>query len=235
MSSPQRPTTPRPLRHRRRLHRSSGAYSVSQSPKAHYPVDPDHLPLEAPENAKRFEQLLDALDQLDLNMIDLQSIDHAVSQGFNELFSSFLYGIMITMWCNDFQTCPTQDEWENNRNGDGLDHRIADLEDSLRQARKKNSTLKARVDAENRKLASGARRPAGGAIKGGIPLKTPSIRRPIPTNSRQIDSSTDSFVVHPKSRIPQPRARAGPNLNQAPRYLRGLFDKLGSSVTKPKG
>lgn len=239
MSSPQRPTTPRPVRHRRRLNRSSGAFSVSQSPKAHYPVDPDHLPLEAPENATRFEQLLDALDQLDLNMTDLQTIHGAISDGFNELFSSFLYGLMMTMWCNEFQTCPTREEWENNRNGEGIDREIAELEETVREARKKNAALKAHVETINRKQAFGTRRPAAPALKGAIaqkaPPKPPQTRRPIPATPKQRDSSADSSAAHAKSRIPQPRSRTGPNLNQAPRYLRGLFDKPVSGVTKPKG
>mmetsp|Transcript_3757 Transcript_3757/g.4177 ORF Transcript_3757/g.4177 Transcript_3757/m.4177 type:complete len:291 (+) Transcript_3757:1674-2546(+) len=265
MASSPRPTTPNSQKKRsgrRQLHRSSGAYNIlPQSPKIHYPVDPDNLPLEAPGNTEKFELLSDALEELDVNMTNLQLIHEAISDGFNESFASFLYGLSITMWCVDFPGCPSRDQWEKLKLVEGLDDRILELAEKIRIHKEENERLKKRLtsnviesteEEENHNEGHESRKPT----------QPHRVGRGYP---RQGDSEGDdtymtnegSFVVNPSvagaTRIPQPVKTVprrltkhtppppaetsmhpnnrGPNLNQPPRYMRGLFDSTNRPTT----
>lgn len=268
MASSPRPTTPNSQKKRsgrRQLHRSSGAYNIlPQSPKIHYPVDPDNLPLEAPGNTEKFELLSDALEELDVNMTNLQLIHEAISDGFNESFASFLYGLSITMWCVDFPGCPSRNQWEKLKLVEGLDDRILELAEKIRLHREENERLKNRLASnvdettevgENHSDSHENRKPQ-------------HLHRVGKGPTRQVDEGDDtymtnegSFVVNPSApsatRIPQPVKTAprrftkhtppppppppadtsmhssyrGPNLNQPPRYMRGLFDSTNRPTT----
>ena len=215
MASSPRPTTPNSQKKRsgrRQLHRSSGAYNIlPQSPKIHYPVDPDNLPLEAPGNTEKFELLSDALEELDVNMTNLQLIHEAISDGFNESFASFLYGLSITMWCVDFPGCPSRNQWEKLKLVEGLDDRILELAEKIRLHREENERLKNRLasnvvesteEVENHSDSHENRKPQ-------------HLHRVGKGLTRQVDEGDDtymtnegSFVVNPSApsatRIPQP-------------------------------
>ena len=216
MASSPRPTTPNSQKKRsgrRQLHRSSGAYNIlPQSPKIHYPVDPDNLPLETPGNTEKFELLSDALEELDVNMTNLQLIHEAISDGFNESFASFLYGLSITMWCVDFPGCPSRNQWEKLKLVEGLDDRILELAEKIRLHREENERLKNRLasnvvesteEGENHSDSHENRKPQ-------------HLHRVGKGPARQVDNEGDdtymtnegSFVVNPSApsatRIPQP-------------------------------
>lgn len=207
-----RPSTPK----RRRLHRSLGVFTIlAQLPKVHYPVDPDNLPLESAANTDKFEKLSDAMEELEANMRGLQRIHESLLLGFNELFASFLYGLLMTMWCVHFPGRPLKDQWEKVKLIEGLDERIAELRAKLAVSRAENGRLRTRM-------------------------------RAAPTGAPGSDDTAESFVIDPRSKVPPPRARPqraargvgarasaasaatpsadGPNLNQPPRYMRGLFE-----------
>lgn len=197
MSSSSRPTTPNTrLRTpaRRHLHRSSGVYNVlPQSPKVHYPIDPDNLPLESLENTERFGMFSDALEELDLNMTNLQLIHEAISDGFNESFASFLYGLSITMWCVDFPGCPSKMQWERVKEIEGLDTRIGELKVKIRAAREDNDTLKSSLSTAKEPINS---------IKKSVPvLKIPKrvTKPPIGEPDDTYSSNEGSFVLNPSS------------------------------------
>lgn len=200
-----RPSTPK----RRRLHRSLGVFTIlAQLPKVHYPVDPDNLPLESVANTDKFEKLSDAMEELEANMRGLQRIHESLLLGFNELFASFLYGLLMTMWCVHLPGRPLKDQWEKVKLIEGLDERIEELKAKLAVSRAENGRLRTRL-------------------------------RAAPTAVASSDDTAESFVLHPRSKIPPPRTRPlraaspasattasadAPNLNQPPRYMRGLFD-----------
>ena len=241
MSSSSRPTTPNTrLRTpaRRHLHRSSGVYNVlPQSPKVHYPIDPDNLPLESQENTERFGMFSDALEELDLNMTNLQLIHEAISDGFNESFASFLYGLSITMWCVDFPGCPSRMQWERVKEIGGLDARIGELKDRIKAAREDNNTLKTTLSA--------TKGPANSTKKTVPVLKIPKrvTKPPIGEPDDTYSSNDASFVLNPSNNnraLHFKEARSGiahstslvsrnngktPNLNQPPRYMQGLFHR----------
>lgn len=249
MASSSRPSTPNSQARkssRRHLHRSSGVYLLSQSPKIHYPVDVDNLPLESATNTEKFERLSDAVDELDNYMVDLALIHEAISNGFNESFASFLYGLSITMWCVDYPGCPTRASLDRLQQVKQLDGRISALEQKVKEARAQNALLKENFSKlekpsnEKKPYIPGRSRAPGS----GVTIQN--------SNSHDDDSyitNEGSFVTNPAnhrmSRIPQPvktsantnrfgrqevtvksyNHRMGPNLDQPPRYMRGLFDR----------
>lgn len=250
-----RPTTPSSQHKRsgrRLLHRSSGVYSIlPQSPKVHYPVDGDKLPLGTGSNLEKFEYISDGLDELDVNMTNLQQIHEAISDGFNESFASFLYGLSITMWCVDFPGCPSREQWEKLQAVEGINARIRELEETVRRARDKNAKLKEELlSRENVKPLRDALRPKA-KERVGRPIK-PTVAEKEPddtytTNESSFASSSNVASLNIQSRIPQPArtnssgitrastsTKRGPNLNQPPRYMRGLFDSVpAKSFAKP--
>ncbi|KAK6459533.1 DASH complex subunit Dam1-domain-containing protein [Scheffersomyces xylosifermentans] len=262
-SSSSRPVTPNTASRRtsrRQSHRSSGVNLLSQSPKIHYPVDADNLPLESEANTEKFERLSDALEDLDANMTNLSSIHDAISNQFNESFASFMYGLSMTMWCVDFPGCPTREAWERLQARKEMDETIRTLSARVEAARLENTKLKQKL-VEISKPGEGPKRPIGNTQRSATRVLSQSNQR---NNRGNEDDSyvtnEGSFVVNPPnapnlalapaqrlrttrlSRIPQPiktasnrssspevtvsssKRGAGPNLNQPPRYMRGLFD-----------
>lgn len=216
-----KPTTPK-SRSRRQLQRSSGVFGLlPQSPKIHYPVDADNLPLESAANTERFEQLSDAMEELEVNMSNLQQIHDLISRGFNESFSSLLYGLSMTMWCVDFPGNPSKAQWEKLNLSNEIDERIHKLNERIKTLKQENQTL-------NIKLANNNK------------LKTNILKNSKRTNIDDSFNSTDNSFINNPSRIPNKKITNykptmskppvpsltgdGPNLNQPPRYMNGLFN-----------
>lgn len=248
------PTTPARPATRRRLHRSSGIYKVlSPLPSVHYP--PDVMPLQSADITGRLQALADGVAVLEGNMGELARIHHAMNTRFNEPFASFLYGLWITMFCNNFPGCPTKELYENAQSEPVAPLRVELLQQRLRRARLENKRLQDEVASKkaeqetqrselfgHRPTLAAARRP---------PPRQPFSRPPVPTNGRKRKvtvahddtfSTTDSFVDVPP-RVPPSRialpvtdtkntSGVGPNLDQPPRYMRGLFDKSASTNTR---
>lgn len=245
------PNTPKNTRDtKRKLLRSSGIYKMlPQSPKVHYPQDT--LPLESPANKERLQALAESLSQLETNMGDIAKIHSAVNSGFNEPFAGFLYGLLITMFCNNFPGCPTRETYENNQDN-GQESRTQALKERIKQARAENQRLKQRIATKTAETRSQAGRSELFALR--TPVRRPisaigdtalsSRRRKVTVAHDDTFSTTDSFVEVPASsvrntgRAQRPGTAAAarqsslgviPNLDQPPRYMRGLFDKSGQS------
>lgn len=239
---------------RRRLHRSSGIYNVMpQSPQAHYPEDV--LPLETEKNIERFEAVADAVKELESNMTDLAQMHAAVNGGFNEPFAAFLYGLLITMFCNNFPGCPTQAAFESIAKVQRAQTHVEELERRVHLLRDANKKLQDEVSSKILEQKTMAIRNEV------LARKTPARRAPLHSASRvpslrhrkvqvahdDTFSTTDSFIETPagpkhatrKPPVPRfsnsttlgqpPLDSDGPNLNQPPRYMRGLFDKTNTS------
>lgn len=233
---------------RRHLHRSSGVYSMlPHSPKIHYPVDINNLPLDSQTNTEKFEQLSDAFEELDANLTNLQLIHEAICDGFNESFASFLYGLSITMWCVDFPGCPSKSQWERIRYVSELDSRIDGLKNQIEAARTENEKLKnelttqAPVELPPRKKQT--------PIKGPLHKENSGIRDPISKKKPTMPHTSSTLA---STRIPQPILRTvknrtsmtsgpkqtantstrDPNLDQPPRYMRGIASSSARS-SKP--
>lgn len=282
MSSSSKSGTPRAYHNnarehseRRNLRRSSGVYKVlPQSPKVHYPVNPDQLPLDSEENIEKFELLAEQIDEMETHMVNLQLIQEAISNGFNEPFASFMYGMSITMWCNNFPNRPSKEQWERLKDLEGVDNRLLDLSEQVRRKREENQQLKERLNStpkvisqtriEHQKPLAPPYRSKPTNLRPNEKFATPvsstrtnnNLRRLQPSNrnahpvqrhpsSDDTFNSNDSFIENPRvSKIPHPirsthigqpsnrsfsRNNTGPDLNQEPRYLRGLFDKSNTS------
>lgn len=238
-----RPTTPigdRRQTSRRYLRRSSGIPLPSQSPH-HYPVDPDNLPMDCPEIVNKVRDIADGIEDLDINVRDLNHIHNAVASQFNESFASFLYGLSITMWCVDLPKCPSQKAWQRLQLRKKKKEHIAELRRKIEEAARLNVELKEKVAKETRPLTHA--RP--------MSRQLPSTKRFRPSNEN-IKSNGASIVRKPDvpatriSRIPQPvsgllrthqvpttSSSNAPNLDQPPRYMRGLF-KNDATPMKPR-
>lgn len=238
---------------RRKLHRSSGIFNMlPQLPQKHYPED--SLPLESEENIERLEAMADAVDQLETNMTKLAEMHTAVNHRFNEPFAAFLYGLLMTMFCNNFPGCPTQGAFESINKVQQAQDRVSDLQKRIQLARAANKALQEEVTSKTLEHKTMALRTDAFARKTPlrrrrIPISTPSAApsRLLKIQVAQDDtfSTTDSFIETPAghSRKPQiPRAArgpidsripniaaGGPNLDQPPRYMRGLFDKTNTA------
>lgn len=252
-------STPNPRRHSRRLQRSLGIYKIlPQSPKVHYPVDSQH-PLETEDNIERLESLADGVTQLEVNMKGLSRIHTAISAGFNEPFAGFLYGLLITMFCNNFPGCPTKEQIGAIQRAQTVHSRVRLLKERVQMAKLENNRLHSEINHRNaqrgreranvdlfRTPISRVARPSIVVPKQPIlaAQRQQSLKRKVTVAHDDTFSTTESFVETPgssSSRIPLARTPAGgPNLNQPPRYMRGLFDKTGSSnvarqtISKPK-
>lgn len=212
-----RPTTPSSSR--RKLHRSSGIFAlIPQSPKIHYPVDANNLPLDSAINTDNFALLSDAMEELEDNMSSLQQIHHSISNGFNESFAGFLYGILMTMWCVDFPGLPSKSEFDKITYSTQLDEEIAHLNHEIQALQQDNESLKQTALNKSK-------------IHNSHVLKPKSIiNRPTPL-TKQMSKGTNSKIPAPKRPLSAQkvvdtpsRSSGGPNLNQPPRYLQGLFN-----------
>lgn len=234
---------------RRKLHRSSGIFNLlPQSPQVHYPED--SLPLESEENVERLEAMAEAVGQLETNMTNLADMHTAVNQRFNEPFAAFLYGLLMTMFCNNFPGCPTQAAFESIDKVQRAQDRVRDLQKQISAARATNKALQEEVAAKTLEHKTMALRNEAFARK--TPVRRPRVplgassvsanrQRKVQVAQDDTFSTTDSFIETPAGqprKPPLPRAArgpvdssnlrlggGGPNLNQPPRYMRGLFDK----------
>lgn len=240
---------------RRRLLRSSGVYKIlPQSPKIHYPSEV--LPLESDHIQEGLRALQESLGELENNMCELAKIHSAVNSGFNEPFAAFLYGLLITMFCNNFPGCPTRDTYEYNQDN-GQKERVLLLQKRVHAARAENERLKQQLASQSTSQRTIASRPALSgqnqairriAVPSGPSFGNSTRGAPLSRQKKVVVahddtySTTDSFVDIPSSsklvsRIQKPAAAVrpgslnstGPNLDQPPRYMRGLFDKTSSS------
>lgn len=244
--SSSKPVTPRNDRRqnsgRRHLHRSSGIQLPSMSPKVHhYPIDAENLPMDSPEIVEKFASLAESMETLDLHMHDLCHIHDHISNQFNESFASFLYGLSMTMWCVDFPGCPSREQWEALISKRERKERIEVLKKRLADAQKLNDRLKLRLSDEAKQKPqqlTSQQRPTHGPTR-----QIKQQPRSVNFNTHLSDSiSTNSYTSgdfntnRRVSRLPQPSrsnlpssrfqapSKSGPNLNQPPRYMRGLFD-----------
>lgn len=130
---------------RRHLYRSSVIQLFANSPKANYPIDSGNLPLNSPDNLEKFERLEESLEELKLNIQNLQKIHFAICNEFNESFASFLYGLLITMWCVDFPGCPTLKSWEKLQLQKKQEEKIFFLNQKLKKTKEENEFLKEKL------------------------------------------------------------------------------------------
>lgn len=135
---------------RRQLRRSSG-FQLSRSPQVRYPIDINNLPLESPHMLSKFADLSDAMDELSENKRSLSTIHNSISE-FNESFSSFLYGLSLTMWCVDFTGAPNPKAWEQLQNKNQREERIIELKRKLANLQESNSILKTTIQEESKHL-----------------------------------------------------------------------------------
>ncbi|KAG5421270.1 DAM1 [Candida metapsilosis] len=226
--SHSRPTTPigdRRQTNRRHSRRSSGIPLPSQSPH-HYPVDPDNLPMDCPEIVNKFRDIADGFEDLDVNVRDLNHIHDAVSNHFNESFASFLYGLSITMWCVDLPKCPSQKAWQRLQMRKKKKEHIAELRRKIEDAEKLNVELKEKLAKETRPSSQsrsmGTRLPPRRlqTTNENINPRSNVIRKP------NVPSTRVSRIPQPvrTHQIPVASNSHGPNLDQPPRYMRGLFN-----------
>ncbi|KAI5968643.1 DAM1 [Candida margitis] len=245
--APSRPTTPigeRRQTNRRHSRRSSGIPLPAQSPH-HFPIDPDNLPMDCPEIENKFKDIADGLEDLDVNIRDLNHIHDAVSSQFNESFASFLYGLSITMWCVDLPKCPSRRAWQRLQMRKKKKEHIAELKRKIEEAERLNVELKEKVAKETRPIRHS--RPMSAQLPSLSSSSSSSSKR-FRTNNENIKPVTN-FLKKPNvaftqtSKIPQPvsgslrthvvqptSSNRAPNLNQPPRYMRGLFND-GMDVT----
>lgn len=243
-----RPNTPSHRRRdsKRKSHRSSGIHLIlSPSPDVHYPITETTPPLESDRNMERLENLSESIGQLKNNMTELSKIHEAINTGFNEPFAGFLYGSFLTMFCNSFPGCPTYDQFESILVLRDNEQKMEDLRKRISEAKQENVRLQREL-AQTRPHRSKAALGEPGRTSYSKPRqqKAPLRRSLYPTPTRKKvtvahdDTTTsESFVDTPSnkaitsSKIPQPSLQSGtgPNLDQPPRYMRGLFDKTLST------
>lgn len=103
MSKISKPSTP---------HRLSSASSVltPTSPRIHFPVDAENLPLDAAFSSEVWTELSDSLSTLDTNMQNVTGIHESLSN-FNESFASFLFGLQMNAWCVEFPERPGKENF----------------------------------------------------------------------------------------------------------------------------
>lgn len=239
--SSSRPTTPGTdtRRHSRRHSRRSSGVAQQQNQQQftpqspfHYPVDANNLPMDSPFMVEKFKAIADSMEELDLNMRDLQQIHSAISSLFNESFASFLYGLSITMWCVDFASVPSRDEWARIEADKKRKDEVMELKRRLDEAERMNQDLKARLAQEskqNQAKTDVAKRARG---------QTNNIKEN--TTYRVSKPASNQGDFRRVSRIPQPTIarsigatreapKTGPNLNQPPRYMKGLYDQINNN------
>ncbi|CAX45216.1 conserved hypothetical protein [Candida dubliniensis CD36] len=244
--SSSKPATPRNDRKqnngRRHSHRSSGIQLPSMSPKVHhYPIDAENLPMDSPEIVEKFASLAESMETLDLHMHDLRHIHDHISNQFNESFASFLYGLSMTMWCVDFPGCPSREQWEALISKRERKERIEVLKKRLEDAQKLNDRLKLRLSDEAKQkpqqLPSHERLARGPTKQVYQQTRSVNFNTHLPDSITTNSHTSGDFNSNSRvSRIPQPSrsippssrfkasSKSGPNLNQPPRYMRGLFD-----------
>lgn len=187
-------------------------------------------------------------------MTGINDIHNALSDRFNEPFSAFLYGLLINMFCSNYPACPTKDLYEANQQSKSVLGLISSLEERVRMAKARRSQLQEQVmqkTQEVRALQSTRTVPTQRKAPQSLPVRSQFTRPGLPVRPRKVTvarddtfSTNDSFIDIPlggngRSTIGSEADRGrGPNLNQAPRYMRGLFesknDNMRNRVRKPE-
>ncbi|KAI5963739.1 DAM1 [Candida pseudojiufengensis] len=231
--APSRPTTPIGDRRRsgRYSRRSSGIALPSQSPR-HFPIEVDNLPTDSTDILNKFKNIADSMDDLCVNMKDLNHIHNAISGQFNESFASFLYGLSLTMWCVSLPKCPSKKAWQRLQLRKRKREKIQELKTKLIEAEKLNGELKNKLAEESKSFI----RPRSQQGTNTIQL---SNNKRLKFNNENVNNTSIPYQRSHNipSRIPQPiqsnqtqqqkqfQNKRTPNLNQPPRYMRGLFNE----------
>lgn len=216
-----RPTTP--SSNRRKLYRSSGIFGlIPQSPKIHYPVDANSLPLDSAMNTENFAQLSDAMEELEENMSSLQQIHDSISNGFNESFASFLYGLLMTMWCVDFPGLPNRADFEKINESTQLDDEISQLNQQIQMLETENESLKQKLQNKSKIQSKHVLKPKSIINKPTRPINS-NLKSRIPPPAKHVTRTPNRTTTTKPTERPS-SSGTGPNLNQPPRYLQGLFN-----------
>lgn len=242
-TDPPDPSTPVKESNRRRLNRSSNVFNAFfPSPKPLYAQDV--LPLNTAANLARFEKLAQGMQHLQQNVKDLEKIHCALDGGFNEPFAGFLYGLLLNMFCSNYPACPSRELYEAIQRSTGALSQISSLEERIRLAKMRRSQLQQDVAHKTQELrALQARKPH--MIRKPLPAERHGsvFARPnVPQRHKKVVvarddtfSTNDSFVETPitdRFLGPDSASRRGPNLNQAPRFMRGLFESPSASSAR---
>lgn len=232
------PSTPPRDTRRRRLNRSSNVFNAfSQTPRPHY--SRDELPLLSTHNLARLQNIADGVQKLQGNMDGLSRIHEALNNRFNEPFAGFLYGLLLNMFCSNYPACPSREQYESKKQSHNVLSLIVSLEERILLAKSRRDKLQEQVSLktqELRILQTKRTTPARKAVPG--PRIRPLYTHPkVPQQSKKVTvarddtfSTMDLFIEAPLSTYGrQGRAQDAikgktPNLNQAPRYMRGLFE-----------
>lgn len=230
--------------------RSSEAYLLPKSPKmVHYPHNGDRLPFEASDNMYRLEQLADGIDQLETTMGQLAMVHTLLNDHLNESIASLIHGLTISMWCVDYPGVPNKLQMTAMREHQKAVHETHELESQITVARKENQQLREKLQQLKQQKAGprGQRRPRALGQSNRVPpvverltRMPPPTRKPVlikqssapvpATDSIKLRTLKERNTPNNRSRIPKPSLNKGrelgskPNLNQPPRYLKGLFD-----------
>lgn len=245
------PETPLRDSKRRRLNRSSNVFNAfSHSPRPQY--SRDVLPLLTPENLERLQAMGQGVKQLEENISDLSKIHDALNNGFNESFAGFLYGLLLNMFCSNYPACPSKESFEASKHSKGAISHINSLEERIHIAKLRRSELQEEVAHKTQQLSAVQARKANSQSHTRRMIAPPAPRsksifghsnlapRPKKVVVARDDtfSTNDSFIETPQSGVTRPRigrdnnAGKSPNLNQAPRYMRGLFESRSGNLPR---
>ncbi|OBA21281.1 hypothetical protein METBIDRAFT_11827 [Metschnikowia bicuspidata var. bicuspidata NRRL YB-4993] len=212
---------------RRKLLRSSGVFRaigpIAASPNVHYPKE--IRPLEAPENRARLAAMADAFAALQQNMEGLAATHSAVNS-FNESFASLFLGLQVHMFCNSFPGIPAREQYEAMEQKQSSEQKNAGLRAKVDAARRRNADLKRQASQQ---AAATRSRPHLGDLFSQRPLsrqRAAATAPKIPVARDDSFSATDTFIEAPGHSQPPP------NLDQQPRYMRGLFEIPGAANTR---
>lgn len=242
------PSTPPRSNSRRRLNRSSGVFAAfSHSPPPHY--SRDVLPLESDDNLFKLQSIADGMLKLLLNVTSLERIHNALNNGFNESFAGFLYGLLLNMFCSNYPACPLKELFEAKKQSKNVMILISSLEEKIRQAKLARTQLQDQIAQKQQAVrslqaAKASQRRRSFATPGKSVFVRPGLaQRPKKVVVARDDtfSTNDSFVEVPQTALAKLKNTETkgkvPDLNQAPRYMRGLFESrtanVHNRVTKP--
>ncbi|CAH6722675.1 DASH complex subunit Dam1p [[Candida] jaroonii] len=235
MSKPNTPNI-----RRRQSQRSSGIFKIfPQSPSIHYPIDGDNLPLESASNIENFEELSDKMEELEINMSNLSEIHDSITNGFNESFSSFLYGILMTMYCMDFGNSLELEQFDDTNKTDEIDERLDNLQTEIDNLKQKNETLKIKLENKNKIKANVLKTSKNPNISDdSFTSKIPKFQKSsmnnrtiAPKSNRFHTKSSQARLAATQAKLAAMKNARTPDLNQRPRYMDGLFDKSGATRT----
>lgn len=171
------------------------------------------------------------MEELDSNMDNLQKIQESLSTEFNESFASFLYGLLMTMWCVHFPGRPTREQWDKIKLLEVVDGRIAEIKEKLKVSQEENESLRKRLEGNVKKKINFADEATSDSF-----IMNPASRNAGATNGSKVTKiplrNARRGVGSGSSQLTEPGlGPGGPNLNQPPRYMRGLFDSTNTRIS----